>query len=477
MYKLSATLCFLILPFFISSAIVVAEPVHFPIRRSSKPRDIEHYANIADHLRGKYNYPTSAKHKRQNSAGIPVTNQNGDSAYFASVSVGTPPQSFNVIIDTGSADFWLASTQCTTCTGTNLFDASKSSTLTASPSSVTIRYGSGAVAGNLATDTVSMGGFTVAGQTWLTVVQTTAKIVTGSVSGIMGLAFSAIAATRATPFWQALLNGNQLQAPEMSFYFTRFGNQATAQVEEPGGVFTIGGTNATFFKGNVEFINMPSNIPSSFWLLQLTSLTAGGSAIPITTGNGALSAIDTGTTLIGGPTSDVSAFWSAVPGSQRVSGMQGFFSFPCSSKIQVTMAFGGKSWPINSDDMNLGRLSSLSNQCLGGIFDLSLGSNAGGSGPSWVVGDVFLKNVYSVFRATPPSIGFAELSDAAGGSSGAPGSGTGPVKFSSTNNPLPTHGGSPFGSPFGAATTNIPLSFVTLSLSLMTTLIAGYLLL
>jgi cathepsin D len=30
-------------------------------------------------------------------------------------------------------------------------------------------------------------------------------------------------------------------------------------------------------------------------------------------------------------------------------------------------------------------------------------------GPGWVVGDTFLKNVYSVFRANPPSIGFAAL--------------------------------------------------------------------
>ena len=62
-----------------------------------------------------------------------------------------------------------------------------------------------------------------------------------------------------------------------------------------------------------------------------------------------------------------------------------------------------------------------SSDCLGGIFDLTQGSSieAGSGNPNWVVGDVFLKNVYSVYRLSPPSVGFAQLSSAAGGGSGA----------------------------------------------------------
>lgn len=54
------------------------------------------------------------------------------------------------------------------------------------------------------------------------------------------------------------------------------------------------------------------------------------------------------------------------------------------------MSFGGQSWPISTDDMNLGAVGG--GLCLGGIFDLGLGSNigSGGGNPSWVVGDTFL---------------------------------------------------------------------------------------
>lgn len=80
------------------------------------------------------------------------------------------------------------------------------------------------------------------------------------------------------------------------------------------------------------------------------------------------------------------------------------------------MAFGGKSWPISARDMNLGPISTGSSVCGGGIFAFDIDTGGGVGIPSWVVGDTFLKNVYSVFRFEPASIGFAELSNVTGGS-------------------------------------------------------------
>ncbi|TFK44231.1 aspartic peptidase domain-containing protein [Crucibulum laeve] len=426
MIPLALALCFLLSP----SLSLSADPLHVPITRRA-PRavhDLNYYANVAKHMQAKY-YPnlasSSAPRKRASSADIPVVNQQGDSSYFGSVNIGTPSQSFNVILDTGSSDLWVADSSCTRCDPqTPLFDMSQSSSLKQSASAnseTTIRYGSGQVAGSIAQDTVSMGGFTVPSQTLLAVDQLSSGLLDGSVSGIMGLAFSTIASTHSTPFWQTLSTSGQLSSPEMSFWLTRFRNVASAKDEEPGGVFTLGGTNSSLFTGDIEFLDMPAG-QQTFWLLTMSAITVQGKPVTINTGSAALSAIDTGTTLIGGPTDDVNAIWAAVPGSAPVSNMAGFFSFPCSTDVTITLSFGGKSWPINSADMNIGPVARGSSQCLGGIFDLGLGSSivSGSGNPSWVVGDTFLKNVYSVFRADPPSIGFAQLSDAAGGS-GAPG--------------------------------------------------------
>lgn len=126
-----------------------------------------------------------------------------------------------------------------------------------------------------------------------------------------------------------------------------------------------------------------------------------------------------------------------------------FFS-ACDTELSVAMSFGGQSWAINPADMNLGRLSRASNQCLGGIFDLTQGSSivSGGGNPNWVIGDVFLKNVYSVYRTDPtPSVGFAALSSNAGGS------GTTSVPFTTPPATLTTGTiGTPAGTSTGSTT-------------------------
>jgi hypothetical protein len=86
----------------------------------------------------------------------------------------------------------------------------------------------------------------------------------------------------------------------------------------------------------------------------------------------------------------------------------------CDTNVTVYISFGGTNWAISPLDMNLGTLndtmignagaSSPSQMCAGGIFDIGIGS-----APAWIVGDTFLKNVYSVFHASPAAVGFAQL--------------------------------------------------------------------
>jgi len=197
-------------------------------------------------------------------------------------------------------------------------------------------------------------------------------------------------------------------------------------------------------------------VTPSFWLLPLETLTAQGKSVSIATGNNALSAIDTGTTLIGGPSEDVANFWSNVPGSQALENdLEGFFGFPCSTTLTTTVSFGSNVWSISNDDMNAGSDpdDETGTLCVGAIFSIDLdetGGSGGGDGfggqrrgrsgvnrrqsgqvsnPEWVFGDTFLKNVYSVFRSNPPAVGFASLAD---GSSGATSSSAVTATFSST---------------------------------------------
>jgi len=378
----------------------------------------DHFA-AADKARARYGYNKN-KTRRASSQGIAITNQLGDASYFASVSIGTPAQSFGVVLDTGSSDLWVVDTQCIGCNVGTAFDGTKSSTFTqTSTSPIQIDYGSGSVAGFVASDTVSMGQFNVPKQTFMMAEKMTDGLIDGSISGLIGLAFQPLAETNAVPLWQALINNKQLSSPEMGFQLTR----SSSLNDAPGGTFTLGGVDTSKFTGSIEFHDLTGPSPPSFWLLSMSAVTVQGKSVSISTGNAALSAIDTGTTAIGGPSKDVAAIWAAVPGSSPVTDPtlpKGFFQFPCATDVTITFAFGGSAYTIDSQDMNLGSIDRGGNLCAGAIFDLTLGANVGSSSPSWVVGDTFLKNVYSVFRQDPLSVGFAQLGS--GGTSTSSGS-------------------------------------------------------
>ncbi|KAH9961535.1 aspartic peptidase domain-containing protein [Russula dissimulans] len=416
----------LALPLLVLSSVAAVppvrrDPIHVPFLRRSVRHDgdLSRYAAAADHTRKKFGYSISSPSRRASSADVGLTNQGQDTSYFTQVSVGTPPQTFGLVLDTGSSDLWFATTGCVGCQGTQLLSPT-SNTLKLTTTNIDMSYGSGDASGTVASDTVSMGPYTVNPQTFVAVNKVSQGLIDGQLSGIMGLAFQGIAVDQAVPFWQALINQNQLTSPQFCFAFTRFLNDASATNEEPGGVMTLGGTNTTLFQGSIDFQTFTDPVKGgSFWWQTISGVTVNGNTISLKSSGSA--AIDTGTTLIGGPTEDVNAFWAAVPGATSAgSSNPGMFVFPCSTKLSVTFSFGGPSWPINPTDVNLGAIDTAGKMCLGAIFDLGTGSNIQpgpqSANPEWVVGDTFLKNVYSCYRSNPPAVGFAQLSASAGSS-------------------------------------------------------------
>jgi hypothetical protein len=89
-----------------------------------------------------------------------------DSTYYADVGIGTPPQMFQLVLDTGSSDLWVAVTGCTICNPvTPTFNTSESSTFQGSDHSVHVPYGSGSINGFVSSDTVTMGNYSLPAQT------------------------------------------------------------------------------------------------------------------------------------------------------------------------------------------------------------------------------------------------------------------------------------------------------------------------
>ncbi|KAJ6449772.1 aspartic peptidase domain-containing protein [Mycena sanguinolenta] len=225
-----------------------------------------------------------------------------------------------------------------------------------------------------------------------------------SISGLLGFGFDNVGQTSIVPFWRTLMNSGAV-APEMGFWISRVLGTKDPASEEPGGVFTFGGVNASLFSGDVEFLDLVPNNMSS-WALSLSAITMAPNTFIPTTQSSSLAIFDTVTTLILGPPQDVKAIWATVPGSS-FNDSSGLYQFPCNTSVEVSVSFGGKLWPIDPVDINMGPASEKS-QCLGAIAPLD-------GTVFWTFGIPFMKNVYTVLRVSPPSVGFAELSIMAGG--------------------------------------------------------------
>lgn len=160
-----------------------------PLRRRSQPRVVDTAWRVANraHVAKKFNKPTptttssSAASKRSVTAtpGIELSVTGG--AYYTSLEMGTPPVSYNVVLDTGSSDLWLAASQAggqdeggygggdfgggqSTQTA-KLYTSTGSSTFNSTGSAeFSISYLGGDTSGETARDTVTMGGITVGQQ-------------------------------------------------------------------------------------------------------------------------------------------------------------------------------------------------------------------------------------------------------------------------------------------------------------------------
>jgi hypothetical protein len=121
------------------------------------------------------------------------------------------------------SDLWVADSDCVSgCSGVATFNPSTSSTFANSSTPFQITYGSGQASGTLGTDVVQMAGFSVSNQVFAICDQVSSGLLSSPVSGLMGLAFQTIAASKATPFWQTLVSQGAWDEPLMAFFLTRY---------------------------------------------------------------------------------------------------------------------------------------------------------------------------------------------------------------------------------------------------------------
>ncbi|GMF52498.1 unnamed protein product [Phytophthora fragariaefolia] len=118
--------------------------------------------------------------------------------FFGAIGVGSPPQRFQVIFDTGSSDMWLPETACADCAGSRRYSAAASRSHETLGEPFHLEYGSGNASGRVVREQISLFG---AGDELLTLARvhmgsaskTTKRLQRFQADGIVGLGLEALA--------------------------------------------------------------------------------------------------------------------------------------------------------------------------------------------------------------------------------------------------------------------------------------------
>jgi len=182
-----------------------------------------------------------------------------------------------VVFDTGSTNLWLASDLCDqapcTNTGRHRFSHLKSATFNDPPIPVNldITFGTGELKGPQAIDDIHVGPFTVRQQTF-GMIQNEIGSVFSEIpfEGILGLAFPAMSANGVSPFFDNVVTQKVMKKNEFAFYFN-------ADDKAGNGIFW-GGVDPNFYEGDIHMF--PVSIPY-YWAVDLHKFMIGDQVIQV----------------------------------------------------------------------------------------------------------------------------------------------------------------------------------------------------
>jgi saccharopepsin len=309
--------------------------------------------------------------------------------YFAEISIGTPPQTFKVILDTGSSNLWVPSVKCTSiaCFLHSKYDSSQSSTYKANGSEFSIQYGSGSMEGYVSQDTVRIGDLEIQGVDFAEATKEPGlAFAFGKFDGILGMAYDTISVNGIIPVHYHMFENKLLDKKVFSF---RLGSS-----EDDGGEAIFGGIDENAYTGKLQYVPVRRK---AYWEVLLEKITLGDDEIELeNTG----AAIDTGTSLIALPT-DMAEMINAQIGAKK--GWNGQYTVDCSKVPDLpplTLYFDNTPYELAGTDYIL----QVQDTCMSAFtgLDLPNGMNL------WIVGDVFLRKFYTVYDWDQDAVAFAK---------------------------------------------------------------------
>ena len=327
---------------------------------------------------------------------VPIKNYE-NAQYFGVVEIGTPPQSFQVVYDTGSSDLWVPELGCTHCglpflAPKSKYDSSQSSSYQEDGEDFEIIYGSGSVRGFFSKESISLTkDIVVENQDFAQVsdaggLGTTYSL--GKFDGVFGLAFSSISVGFRTTVFENAIRQNLVNQPIFAFYL--------GQESGLPGELTFGGYDSSKFEGQLNYVKLDE---VTYWQITMDSIQV-GSYQKVPSGNDMTAIVDSGTSFISGPKEEIDKIARAAGATANIMGEYTIDCDMIDNIPDIAIVIGGIEYTIPGSKTVI--------QAQGVCLFAFLARYSPSVAPQWILGDVFMREYYTVFNYHDKTIGFAK---------------------------------------------------------------------
>lgn len=291
-----------------------------------------------------------------------------------------------MLIDSGSANTWVFGSECDNhaCTKHDTFGKTDSDTLNITSDEWSVTYGTGDVEGVVGRDKFAFAGYEVEIGFGLAS-NASDDFMTYPMDGILGLGRGASNKLGTPTLMEVMASQKLLKTNMFGVHLSRSADGAT------DGQITFGAPDTSKFSGDLAYTNSVSS--NGMWEIPADGAGVDGQTLGFT---GKTAIIDTGTSYILMPPGDAKALHARLPGSSNAGES---FTVPCNTKLSIQFTFSGVSYDVLPKDY-IGKPDKTGKTCASNI----VGHQSFGA-DTWLLGDVFLKNVYSVFDFDKDRIG------------------------------------------------------------------------
>jgi len=325
---------------------------------------------------------------------------NQQSEYYGQVVVGSPPQSFLVVFDTGSGNLLLPSKECSdeACTSHKRYDAAMSATSMqiayadqptrqvardGTRDIVTITFGTGEISGVYVRDNVCLGGHSICSKVNFVAATEESDEPFSLVpfDGILGLSLPQMSEGPSFSLLDDLVAGGVLKEGMFAVFFGNDGEDS----EISFGTYKKELMSSPLVWADVTY--------QGYWQVQMDEVLLGGKKQGLCDDDDKCQvAVDTGTSLLAGPSEVVHMLIDEL---QVASDCSNIDTLP-----DIGFVVSGRVLSLSARDY----VSEGTGKCTLGLMSLDIPPP---KGPLFIFGDPFLRKFYTVYDRRNNRVGFA----------------------------------------------------------------------